>query len=196
MDGEGRKREREKLGQITRDLLSRVGADLLAELEGGKKLGRVSTCREIGRGGKWRRRRGRSERVTISRQRWLSKAKSSKTTSQLEINGYTDESTRPVAVFNKVANLCVTNIDETVYLIAARHAQHRPFHRDYTAIKTGSYVCFPISHRSKCVYIFFLFSTDCDRESNCSFFYASSFFFFSFLFFPQFFFVPCSCKEH
>lgn len=56
MDGEGRKREREKLGQITRDLLSRVGADLLAELEGGKKLGRVSTCREIGRGGKWRRR--------------------------------------------------------------------------------------------------------------------------------------------
>lgn len=193
MDGEGRKREREKLGQITRDLLSRVGADLLAELEGGKKLGRVSTCREIGRGGKWRRRRGRSERVTISRQRWLSKAKSSKTTSQLEINGYTDESTRPVAVFNKVANLCVTNIDETVYLIAARHAQHRPFHRDYTAIKTGSYVCFPSIQM--CIYFFFIFHWLRSRI-ELFFFYASSFFFFSFLFFPQFFFVPCSCKEH
>lgn len=42
------KREREKLGQINARLTS-VPANLLAELSEGKKVGRVSTCWEIGR---------------------------------------------------------------------------------------------------------------------------------------------------
>lgn len=43
-----REREREKLGQINARLTS-VPANLLAELSEGKKVGRVSTCWEIGR---------------------------------------------------------------------------------------------------------------------------------------------------